>query len=92
MSCEYRSGVISGFTKIYYRDGQTGKVNKQEDEDISGWAFYVGYCKGDKKHGQGAMLIKNEGEVCIGEWVDNQFSKGVISELKSDNTRRQIEL
>ena len=48
-----------------------GRVNSQEPEDLSGRPIYIGLCKGIKKHGQGVMHEKLEGEVCIGEWTDN---------------------
>ena len=34
LSCECREGIISGFGKLYCGDGETGKVNNQEEQDI----------------------------------------------------------
>ena len=45
-SCEYREGIMNGFGKCYCEDEETGKVNNQEEQDIAGWACYVGNWKG----------------------------------------------
>lgn len=90
--CNFQEGVRTGYGKLYWADGTRGKVNKQETQDISGWANYIGEWKEGKPKGQGTCYCKNGGVVQIGEWENNLLMEGQESYLKEDNSRNLYNL
>lgn len=58
----------SGLCIEYYKSGTEGTINKDlREENVSGWAAYVGDFQGGKKHGKGTWYKNSNGKVYIGE-------------------------
>ena len=87
-SFEYREGGRDGFGKSYLPEESKGIVGRHgEEEDVSGWAYYLGESKDGQAHGRGVLQNFDEGEVFVGEFEGGWQKEGVVSCLNEDNSR-----
>lgn len=87
-ACNFSDGLMNGFLKIYFPEGETGLAGGRGEEDIGGWAQYIGGCYKGAASGYGASFnMRDNGDTMIGQFRDNREHEVEESCIGEDGTR-----